>query len=252
MRLSEVEGFENENIIMAKFTDSQWVEGFLDGNLYMNNFNHFIEQEKRTKEKGQGDSYEGALVTEAQNIRIYDKNNNLIGTSKSGMLVERYADVKFVPLFCMALFNSKDFEVIEVCDKSIKFKLDISLEDKNKIRNAFKSDSVLLTVSPDVFVKRAKEALLSIDANLLCGPVKYVDYSIMDSKRRDSFNAMRPDFLFTKHSSLGYQREYRFVLPGIKSEIPYTKNIGDLRDIFNVMLIDDFLDRSYIEMNFSD
>lgn len=81
MRLNEVEGLETNDIIMAKFIKSEWVEDFLSGNLYMNNFDHFIEQEKNTKEKGQGDSYEAALVTEARDIRIYDKNGNLIATS---------------------------------------------------------------------------------------------------------------------------------------------------------------------------
>lgn len=252
MRLNEVEGFENKDIIMAKFTNSQWVEDFLNGNIFMNNFNHFIEQEKRTKEKGQGDSYEAALVTEAQEIRIYDENNNLMATSKRGTMIERYDDVKKVPLFCMALFNSKDFEVLEICDKSIKFKIALPPEDKEELRKAFKSDSVILTFSPGIFVKRVKGALLPIDANLLCGSVKYVDYSIMDKKRRESFNEMRPEFLFTKHFSLDYQREYRFVLPGIRSEGPYTKNVGDLRDLCNVISTDDFLERTFIEMNFRD
>jgi hypothetical protein len=74
----------------------------------------------------------------------------------------------------------------------------------------------------------------------------------MDKKRRESFNEMRPEFLFTKHFSLEYQREYRFVLPGIRSEGPYIKNVGDLRDLFNVITIDDFLERTFIEMNFRD
>lgn len=252
MRLNEVDGLENKDIIMAKFTNSEWAEDFLNGNLYMNNFNHFIEQEKRTKEKGQGDSFEAALVTEATNIRIYDKHNNVIAISKSGRMIERYENIKYVPLFCMALFNSRDFEVIDVSDKSVKFMIDISSEDKENIRNAFIADSVLLTFSPGVFIQRVKEALLPINANLLCGPVKYVDYSIMDTKRKENFDEMRPEFLFTKHFSLKYQREYRFVLPGIKTETPYVKNIGDLRDLFSLISIDDFLERSHIEMTFRD
>jgi len=72
----------------------------------------------------------------------------------------------------------------------------------------------------------------------------------MDAKRREDFDEMRPMFLFDKHFSLEYQREYRFVLPGVRSEGPYIKNIGDLRDLFHMLSIDDFLDNSYIEMNF--
>lgn len=248
MRLNEVEGLEHIDLIMAKFTNSQWTDDFLNGNLYMNNFNHFIEQEKRTKEKGQGDSFEGGLITEARDIKIYDQDNNLIMTSAKGTVTERYDAVKHIPLYSMALFNSTDFKVMNIEGNRVRFMLDIPPEDKENIRNAFKSDSVLLTFSPSVFVQRVKESLLPVDENLLCGPVKYVDYSVMDAKRRQDFDEMRPDFLFTKHHSLEYQREYRFVLPGIRSEGPYTRNIGDLRDLFTAVSIDMFLDQSYIEL----
>jgi hypothetical protein len=248
VRLNKVDGIEDKDIIMAKFTNSQWTEDFLNGNLYMNNFNHFIEQEKRTKEKGQGDSFEAALVTEIQNIKLHDGNNNVFATSKSGRVIERYSNVKHIPLFCMALFNSKDFEVLDVSDKSVKFMIDIAPEEKDAIRKAFKSDTVLFTFSPEVFVQRVIESLLPIDPNLLYGSVKYVDYSIMDAERRKNFDEMTPEFLFTKHLSLQYQREYRFVLPGIKSTGPYIQNIGDLRDLFSVVSTDDFLENSYIEL----
>jgi len=132
MRLNNVEGFESKDIIMAKFTESQWAEDFLNGDLYMNNFNHFIEQEKRTKEKGQGDSYEAALVTEVQNIKIYNNDDKLIATGEGGTIIERYVEVKQVPLFCTALFKPSDFKVMDINDKKVKFMLDIPLEEKEK------------------------------------------------------------------------------------------------------------------------
>jgi hypothetical protein len=250
MRLNEVEGFEVKDLILAKFTKSEFVEDFLNGNLFMNNFNHFIEQEKRTKEKGQGDSFEAALVTEAQEIRVYDQDSNLIATSKSGNMIERYEDVKQVPLYCMALFDSKDFLVIEQTEDSISFKLDILDEDKEKLKLVFQADKVILTFSPGVFVKRVKDTMMQTDPNFLCGSVKYVDYSVMDNQRRKNFDEMRPEFLFTKHRSLEYQREYRFILPGIRSSTPYVCNIGDLRNLFNVITVDQFLDECIIQMNF--
>ena len=250
MRLNEIEGFEERDLILAKFTKSEWVEDFLNGNLFMNNFNNFIEQEKRTKEKGQGDSYEAALVTEAQGIRIYDQDNNLIATSKSGHMIERYEDVKLVPLYCMALFDSTNFVVVEQNENSISFKLDILDEEKVRLKSVFQADKVILSFSPGVFVKRVKDKLMEIDSNFLCGSVKYVDYSTMDYQRRKNFDEMRPEFLFTKHYSLAYQREYRFVLPSIRSAEPSIYNIGDLRDLFNVVTIDQFLDECIIQMNF--
>jgi hypothetical protein len=42
MRLNEIEGFEERDLILAKFTKSEWVEDFLNGKLFMNNFNNFM------------------------------------------------------------------------------------------------------------------------------------------------------------------------------------------------------------------
>jgi hypothetical protein len=249
VRLNEVDGFDIKDLIMAKFTDSKWVQDFLDGKIYMNNFNHFIEQEKKTKEKGQGDSYEAAHVIEFKNAKFYDQDGNLLITAKSGNLVERYKGIKEVPLFCTALFNARDFKVLEQGEDSISCKLDITEEEKLEFINVFKSDVVALTFSPGVFVRRFIGKTKTKDPDLQYGSVDYVDFSIMDKKRKEAFDAGTFDFLFHKHHSLDYQREYRFIMPNISSKDPYVHEIGKIDDLFNVLTVEQFFD-GMIQLSF--
>lgn len=251
MRLNEVEGFETDAFILAKFTLNEYVDDFINGNLFMNNFNHFINQEKESKHKGQGDSFEAALVTEVKNIRIIEsETNQIIATANNGNLIERYDYFRKTPLYCLALFATKDFKVLEHSEESIKFKLDIPEEDKAKFRNDFGSDTVAFTFNPEVFVERLITKDKEINGDLRYGMVNYTDYSIMESARRKAFEEGKADFLFTKHNSLSYQREFRIILPQLQSDKPFIFNIGNLGDIFSKVTIDQFLDECYIEMQF--
>jgi hypothetical protein len=251
MRLSEVEGFNVNEFMLVKFTKSEWIQGFIDGNIYMNNFDHFIEQEKQSGHKGQGDSYEAAFVFEVRNVRVYDtKTNELILTSPLGSYIERYNYFKKTPLFCMTMFSANDFTVLEENEDYILIKLDIKEEEKKRFVEDFNADTVAITFRPYTFIQRFKARAAILNAGFVSGNVKYVDYSVMDSKRKKAFDEGDLDFLFAKHHSLSYQREYRFILSSIQSSEPYTFEIGNISDLFVTMSVNKFLNESYIQLNF--
>lgn len=250
MRLNELEDFNTEHFAMVKFTSKEWVNSFLDGDIYMNNFKHFIDQEKTSKIKGQGDAYEGAHVLEFSNAKLYDKNNNLIATAKFANLIERYIDVNKLPMFCVANFSAKDFVVLEHAEDYIIVKLVIPSEDIEKIKETFKADTVAVTLMPHHFMKRFSNVAEESNLGLSCGMVEYADYKILDTERKKSFDEGNVDFLFTKHNSLSYQKEFRFILTNVKSEEPYTLKLGDLRDLFIELDADAFLNGITLRINF--
>lgn len=131
MRLSEIESFDNP-LILVKFTSKEWVDKFLDGSIYMNNFKHFIDQEESSKIKGQGDAYEGAHVLEFVSAELYDQEKRLLATASLAKLVERYEIVNKIPMFCLAGFGVDDFIVLEHGEDYINLKLDIPIEDIKK------------------------------------------------------------------------------------------------------------------------
>ncbi|MFS0576321.1 hypothetical protein AB1K83_11845 [Sporosarcina sp. 179-K 3D1 HS] len=249
MRLSEIKGFEVKHFLMAKFTSKEWVHSFLEGIIYMNNFKHFIDQEKASKVKGQGDAYEGAHVLEVSDIKIYDQQNRLVGTAELGNLIERYEGVNRIPMFCVANFSTRDFVVLEQTEDRIRIKLEIPSEDVLRIKEVFNADTVALTLSPHIFIERFKKAAEKSDMGLAYGMVDYADYRILSDARRASFDEGEVDFLFTKHDSLAYQKEFRFILTNVETEVPITVNVGNLKDIFIQMNIDDFLTGTFLDMN---
>lgn len=86
------------------------------------------------------------------------------------------------------------------------------------------------------------------ELGLCSGMVDYSDYQILDKARKKSFDEGEVDVLFTKHNSLSYQREYRFVLTNVQSEKPYILELGDLRNMFAKMDIDSFLSGSVLSL----
>lgn len=252
MRLSEIEGLDVKHLIMAKFTSKEWVRSFIEGNIYMNNFKYFIDQEKQTRVKGQGDSYEGAHVIEFANAKIYDEKGNLVGTAEMGNVVERYEVVNRLPMFCVANFGAEDFKVLEQGEDFIKIQLDIPNEHIKKIKEVFQSDTVALTFSPHEFMKRFETKAKKEVMGLAYGMVTYADYKMQDEVRKESFDNGGVDVLFTKHNSLDYQKEFRFVLTKVETDAPITLSIGSLEDIFHIMDVDDFLTGTFIELKFRD
>jgi hypothetical protein len=248
MKFNEIIGFEKKDMMLVKFTKSEYVQDLLDGNLYMNNFNHFVEQEKNTKHKGQGDSYEGAYVTTFDSVDIYIEDD-LVGSAESGSLFIRNQYANKIPLFSMSLLTSRDFEVIEEKESSVILKLGFIKEDIQRIKDDFRCDKVVFTFQYNEFLKRLQEASNKISMKCMYDFVQYVDFSILDKKRKERFDQGHLDFLFHKHHSLKHQREFRVILPDIQVEQNYSFRVGDLNEIFYVMDIDDFFSGMKLQLN---
>lgn len=252
MKLNEVKGFENWDFMLVKFTKNQHAQDFLDGKLYMNNFNHFIKQEKESKHKGQGDSYEAAHVMKVEKVKIIEEGTGLLlGEAESGHLIERYDYFKKTPLFCLTLIKSKDLEVVEKTDSELTVKIGLSEEDKKKFKEDFQSDTAIFTLNHSEFTKRLRESAEKLETSIRFNNVEYVDYSVLDRTRKEKFDKGSLDFLFNKHHELEYQREFRIVLPEIRAEKNYSFNIGNVEDIFYVMDIDKFFEDIQIQISYS-
>lgn len=252
MRLNELDGFVTDALIMVKFTNKERVQGFLNGKIYMNNFGYFIDQEKRERKKGQGDQYEGAHVIETNKVKAYDlATGMLMFTAETGNIVERYPEVKEIPMFCLTVFAAKDFKVISHGESSVRFVLDIPEEEKKSLKNDFKeADSAVITFNPRSFIERIKGDLTEKNIPVLSGKVEYHDFSILDRERKKSFDEGELNFLFSKHQSLSHQREFRFVLPNERNRGPNIYNVDSINDLFETMEIDQFLGNTEIEIFF--
>ncbi|MDN7243972.1 hypothetical protein [Planococcus shenhongbingii] len=81
-------------------------------------------------------------------------------------------------------FGTKDFKVVEQKESSIKLVLDIPKEEKDLIKKVFKADTAIVTFNPTEFIDRISNKAEESELGLVHGKVDYLDYSILDFKRK--------------------------------------------------------------------
>ncbi|MED1481583.1 MULTISPECIES: hypothetical protein [Bacillus] len=223
----------------VKFLQEEHVESFLDGNLYMNNFQYFIDMENETKQRGQGDNLEAAFVARSTDSRIVDKmTKRVVGFAQSVDLIERYTDVKRIPLFCFSYFSQKDFQVYDETEESFFLTLNVKEEEKKSIFKEFGNTAVLL---PFDFLIDLQDASNENEDSFFLKPVEYCDYDVYDSGRKKLFDEKSIEMLFWKDHFFKYQREVRFLLTEKKTSKPIFFKCKNLKGKSMVMKSEEFL-----------
>lgn len=246
-RLNEIDRCKDIKFFV-KFVNQEHLDMLLDGDLYMNTLGHFIEQEERTNIRGQGDKYEGAHVFDVYNVKIIDsKTNQVIAIASEGTLKERYESIREIPVFCYTMFSAKDFKVIEEKGESVSFKLDIDINDKNKILEDFGDKAVLL---PSNFIDLISEEADSQNLEYISRPVKYIDFSFIDLDRKKRFEEGAVEMITWKDKHFDYQREMRFAILNKHTVPQQCFKINSIRKQSGVMDTRKFLNDYYIEINF--
>ncbi|CAO1665062.1 DUF1851 domain-containing protein [Halomonas sp. NYA30] len=195
-------------IILVKILPQEYLNDFLDGNLYMNTDAYF------TSIEGDGflrsDTDEGAdEALQFKEIAVQDSEGNFvpIGCAISPLIYRNgYKENK--NFLCMYMFTD---------DSNFYF-------DK---RNIGFGDTAVIIKDSKEFVRRFEEAAKASPKRLIIGPVEYVN-------KREHHGKMGP---FRKFSEYEYQSEFRFVLFGGIDENPSALRfpIGNIRDISVVL-----------------
>ncbi|WP_416806556.1 MULTISPECIES: hypothetical protein [Bacillus amyloliquefaciens group] len=209
-----IKGFEKINFLV-KFLKDEYVESLLSGNLHMNNFQFFIDLERKSNVKGQGDKLEAGFVSRGTKIKLIDpKTKKVIGTARKAELIERYTDVPKVPLFCFTWFNHRDMKITGETEKSFIVKINLSEEEKELFVKDFGDTAVVLPGDfMEILINSAKEQ----NKRAQIKSVIYCDYDIYDSERKKLFDEASLDMFYWKDEFFKYQREVRFILPETRS-----------------------------------
>ncbi|WP_283154151.1 hypothetical protein [Guptibacillus hwajinpoensis] len=222
-KLSDIEDLKHFGFFV-KFLDSDYLNDLQDGKLFMNTLGSFIEQEKRTKIRGQGDKYEGAHVFTVGEIQIIDpKTNKVIGTAKTGVFQERYEGVRDIPVFCFTRFNSDDFAVEEETEDEITIRINLDDGTIDRFLQNFGDTAVLL---PGDFPEKFKKSANNQGYEFTIQPCKYEDYSVINPKRKKAFEDLSiGEILSWKDKFFDYQREVRFAILNNQSKEPFIFNL---------------------------
>ncbi|ANT39934.1 hypothetical protein [Bacillus thuringiensis] len=236
-KLSDIKKYK-DSYFLIKFLEEKYLKDLLEGKFYMKNLGFFIDLEKKKKNKGQGDKYEGALVRKQQDTQLVINGKHVINAQQFTE-VRRYRDVKKMPVFCCTIFRASDFEVVNETDLAVYVKIILNEQQKNKLLDDFGKKAVRL---PKGLMDRVDVELSNLGLSGEYGPVKYIDNNIGYIEREKAFKESQPDMLFWKDKYFEYQKEYRFVITGKFIEDHCILNIGDISQRVTVMDTTEFFE----------
>ncbi|MFC0907035.1 hypothetical protein ACFHWD_20465 [Clostridium sp. MT-14] len=249
-KLSYLKGLEDCYLFLVKFTKQKYVNDILDGKLYMNNLKYFIELENKTHIKGQGDRFEAGNVMNNVTMRLYKSGTKkLISKIPIKRVTMRYNFYEKIPVFCLTVFGTNDFDIFEETNKSCKIKLNINDTDKNNIINNFGEKAVIIRL--DKFIDKIEKYNGNNSNSLIYGKVHYEDYNVNSINRYKNYANDSLEVLFTKDIYFSPQREFRIISGNNYTNDYFVANIGTLRDGGAYVLdTDEFLNRLEFELNF--
>lgn len=188
-------------IALMKLMPSEFVDSFLDGNIYMNTPTYFSDLE--ADDVVRSDFDEGIHFSmQVKELSIQDTKGEWVPIG--GLInpvIHRTPEAADYNMFCMyALYDDLDHQVDD--------------------RNLAFGDTYAVITNAEEFIKRFKAAAEKAG--------KVGGYKLVEYVDRETYHG--PMGPFRKFSSFSYQNEYRMALQGGDGN-PFILKIGDIRDI---------------------
>ncbi|SIS52102.1 hypothetical protein SAMN05421687_107122 [Salimicrobium flavidum] len=110
----------------------------------------------------------------------------------------------------------------------------------------FKDFGDKAVILPEDFVQKVVKKAEGAGNAAFIKEVQYIDYDVVDEKRKRSFDNQEIDFFFWKDKNFKSQREVRIILPGqlVENHLKYYvpeldggSNIVDTENLFNKLMI---------------
>jgi hypothetical protein len=233
-RLNTIPGYEGMVYYLLKFgRHKQYLESLRSGNIYMDRFRTYVEQERREKKKGQGDSFEASLVVHTLSGEFRNpETDELIFEMGPGRLVLTPSGFLDRPVFCSMALDASMMEVVDDCGEYYNIRVIFSDEQKELLPKVF-GEHVVSIEFPGFF-ERIHSWFYKHKMPVIAGMVDYDDLSINSYKRLELFNKQDPNLFLIKSKELAYQNEYRFVPFTLEITEPMIINVGDLSKIAQI------------------
>lgn len=214
----------NDNaIILYKFSEKQWIQKLLDGELSFSCAGAFIFQAKKTGNKVQGDEYEAVFARLDKNNPKIEEMRKILGNdleeiSDGDFIFLRRKSAKTKPIYCIFGYTAgdaiQDGAPQKVGPQKVKFEFDERLYEgfaSENVKNVI-ADSHRFTfaaIRPNIFVSKVKNALKLAGLAYEMRAVEYID---MHTGEFFIDPTDRYPELFIKSSEYKYQHEMRICL----------------------------------------
>ena len=194
--------------ILAKFSKKNYIDTFLQGELYCNSLSYFRQAKDNF---GRADKCEGRVS--------YRKNGG--GKVSINLPGNKY--------FLCCFFNMPPQSIN---DGRAFYKT----TDRERDKFSYFGDSCVVVLQPDELVKRISTECQKIGISCEWSPVEYVKKSCKDKTVSIHLNDNPDHAVFVKRKKFMVQSEFRFVFSNIPDKLithegAFVLNIGDIHDI---------------------
>lgn len=251
MLRKEFEELKGKGWMLAKISNNQErLKSFVAGEVYMNPLSYYINLEKETGIKGQGDKLEASQYF--KDVTMTFKNpetGETIPFLEGSEFTIHSPERTKTPVFCMMSIDLEVLEVFKETDEYIEFVVSLPKEKIEQIIKEFGEFAVIVPLKE--FKEKLDRVIEEKGGFPISGKVNYQDYSKNYKDRIQNYSDLEhPLLCFDKCDSFKHQNEYRFLMEGISSEKGISLNVGDLSDIARELTTKDLFSGS-IKLRFN-
>lgn len=237
MKLSDIDKYNGQIFGLAKFTSR--IDSFLKGDVYMNTLKEYINLERKTGVKGQGDKLEASHVYSDVHFKMYKSGTDeLVLSGEAEQLIFRRKIDEETPVYCMFAIHGENLKIVDEDSEYYHTEFSLSNDEIEKIIKDFGEDLVL--VNPKYFMQRLESKLKELKYRFRANFVKYDDYGFNYTNRLSIYKQNNHDVFFLKDKTFKHQYEYRIVLTNKVSQEPVLINIGDISEYCHVFKAREF------------
>lgn len=230
--------------LLMKFSSEENLQKLRSGQLYMKNLQYYVNFEKATEDQNIGDEFEGQVILENVNIRMYDYETGAFFTQMDAQTTSMNLGYLKCPVFCMFMFDYRNHTEEELTDDILRVRYQFTEEQLFKLPQF--GSHVLIIKNGDEFMNRVKNGLLREGYGFTRDLVNYYDGNRIEHAREVAADEKR--IAFWKRQKYAYQQEYRILIDAQVDDY-LSVDIGDLRDITELVTTSNLLN-TYTEVTF--
>lgn len=236
---------DDKTAFLLKFVIPEYEDDFIQGKLYMNPLQYFINREKESGVRGVGDALEASAVFVDVDLTFkHPVTNEILMTGNAGRINFHSNNRVQSPVLCMYSVDKEVLKIVSEDETYINAKPIIEPTDLEKLISDFGDNMLIINAAKfaERVMRKCKED------NIICrmGKVKYYDFSRNYSDRINAYNDLEnSDICFIKDDFFRAQNEFRILLENIYKDSHYILNVGDLSDITTKFKISDFFSGRY-------
>jgi len=230
----------DQTAFLLKFVTPEYENDFIQGKLYMNPLQYFMNREKESGIRGVGDALEASAVFVDVDLTLKDPDTDeVVMKGKAGRINFHSNERVQSPALCMYAVDKDVLKVESEDETYINAKPLIDQTDLEKLISDFGDNMLIINAAK--FAERVIRKCAEDDIKFRMGKVKYFDFSRNFTNRINAYYDLDgSDICFIKDDFFKSQNEFRILLDDVYTESHYILDVGDLSDITTKFKISDF------------